>query len=77
MPSHESSAEGPFDRRERRHRREWRLPLFPQRRARLTHGVQFYDVVVDGARHERAVWPRASMSHVAQRFGFWDEVEVG
>jgi hypothetical protein len=34
-------------------------------------------VVVDGARHERAVWPRASMSHVAQRFGFWDEVEVG
>jgi uncharacterized protein (DUF427 family) len=45
------------------------------------HGVQFYDVVIDGARHERAAWryeaPRPSMSHVADRFSFWDEVEVG
>jgi len=45
------------------------------------HGVQFYDVVIDGKRHERAAWryeaPRPSMSHVADRFGFWDEVEVG
>jgi uncharacterized protein (DUF427 family) len=45
------------------------------------HGVQFYDVVIDGTRHERAAWryeaPRPSMSHVADRFGFWDEVEVG
>jgi uncharacterized protein (DUF427 family) len=45
------------------------------------HGVQFYDVVIDGERHERAAWryeaPRPSMSHVADRFGFWDEVEVG
>lgn len=44
------------------------------------HGVRFYDVVIDGARHERAAWiyeaPRASMSHLAQRFGFWDDVEV-
>jgi uncharacterized protein (DUF427 family) len=45
------------------------------------HGVQFYDVVIDGNRHERAAWryeaPRPSMKHVADRFGFWDEVEVG
>ena len=45
------------------------------------HGVQFYDVVIDGKRHARAAWryeaPRPSMSHVADRFGFWDEVEVG
>jgi uncharacterized protein (DUF427 family) len=45
------------------------------------HGVQFYDVVLDGARHERAAWryeaPRPSMSHVADRFSFWNEVEVG
>ena len=44
------------------------------------HGVQFYDVVIDGARHERAAWryeaPRSSMSHVADRFSFWDEVEI-
>ena len=45
------------------------------------HGVQFYDVVLDGKRHERAAWvyeaPRPSMKHVAMRFGFWDDVEVG
>ena len=45
------------------------------------HGVQFYDVVIDGKRHERAAWryeaPRPSMKHVANRFSFWDEVEVG
>ena len=44
------------------------------------HGVQFYHVVIDGTRHERAAWryeaPRPSMKHVADRFGFWDEVEV-
>jgi uncharacterized protein (DUF427 family) len=44
-------------------------------------GVQFYDVVIDGERHARAAWrdeaPRQSMSHVADRFGFWNEVEVG
>ena len=44
------------------------------------HGVQFYDVVIDGARHARAAWsyeaPRAGMSRVAGRFGFWDDVEV-
>jgi len=45
------------------------------------HGVQFYDVVIDGARHRRAAWvyeaPRPGMSQVAERFGFWDDVEVG
>ncbi len=44
------------------------------------HGVQFYDVVIDGARHERAAWsyeaPRASMMQVAGRFGFWEDVKV-
>ena len=45
------------------------------------HGVQFYDVVIDGDRHERAAWiyeaPRPSMRHVADRFGFWEDIEVG
>ena len=45
------------------------------------HGVQFYDVVIDGARHDRAAWcyeaPRPEMSQVAWRFGFWQDVKVG
>jgi uncharacterized protein (DUF427 family) len=45
------------------------------------HGVQFYDVVIDRARHERAAWsyeaPLASMKHVAHRMGFWEDVKVG
>ena len=45
------------------------------------HGVQFYDVVVDGKRHERAAWnyeaPLPKMKQVADRFGFWEDVEVG
>lgn len=44
------------------------------------HGVQFYDVVIDGVRLERAAWsyeaPRPSLQHVSGRFGFWHEVEV-
>jgi uncharacterized protein (DUF427 family) len=44
------------------------------------HGVQFYDVVVDGKRHPRAAWsyeaPRPEMSAVGGRFGFWQDVEV-
>jgi uncharacterized protein (DUF427 family) len=44
------------------------------------HGVQFYDVVVDGTRHDRAAWsyeaPRPAMQQVAQRFGFWKDVKV-
>jgi uncharacterized protein (DUF427 family) len=45
------------------------------------HGVQFYDVVIDGKRAERAAWmyeaPQLSMRHVANRFGSWRDVEVG
>lgn len=44
------------------------------------HGVQFYDVVIDGKRHERAAWnyeaPRPAMKQVTDRFGFWEDVEV-
>ncbi len=44
------------------------------------HGVQFYDVIVDGRRHERAAWcyeaPRLEMGAVGGRFGFWQDVEV-
>jgi uncharacterized protein (DUF427 family) len=44
------------------------------------HGVQFYDVVIDGTRHPRAAWcydsPRPSMAHVGGRLGFWEDVEV-
>jgi len=45
------------------------------------HGVQFYDVVIDGVRHERAAWcyeaPRGSKREIAWRYGFWKDVEVG
>jgi uncharacterized protein (DUF427 family) len=45
------------------------------------HGVQFYDVVIDGARHRRAAWsyeaPLPAMKQVANRFGFWEDVKVG
>jgi len=44
------------------------------------HGVQFYDVVLDGVRHARVAWcyeaPRAPLAPVAGRFGFWQEVEL-
>ena len=45
------------------------------------HGVQFYDVVVEGSRHARAAWryeaPQPAMKKVADRFGFWEDVKVG
>jgi uncharacterized protein (DUF427 family) len=45
------------------------------------HGVQFYDVVLDGKRHARAAWsyeaPKPSMQQTAGRFGFWEDVRVG
>ena len=45
------------------------------------HGVQFFDVVIEGTRHERAAWsyeaPQASMQSVRDRFGFWEDVAVG
>jgi uncharacterized protein (DUF427 family) len=44
------------------------------------HGVQFYDVVLDGVRHDRAAWsyeaPRPAMQPVGGRFGFWKDVAV-
>jgi uncharacterized protein (DUF427 family) len=44
------------------------------------HGVQFYDVVIQGRRHARAAWsyeaPRPEMAQVGGRFGFWQDVEV-
>jgi uncharacterized protein (DUF427 family) len=44
------------------------------------HGVQFYDLVVEGKRHERAAWsyekPQPKMQHVGGRFGFWHDVTV-
>ena len=44
------------------------------------HGVQFYDVVLDGKRHDRAAWsyesPRPAMQSVGGRFGFWKDVAV-
>jgi uncharacterized protein (DUF427 family) len=63
-------------------RREW-LEASPKTASdrECPHGVQFYDVVVDGARHPRAAWsyedPRGGMERVARRFGFWEDVEVG
>jgi uncharacterized protein (DUF427 family) len=45
------------------------------------HGVQFYDVLIDGVRHERCAWsyesPRPRMKQVADRFGFWEDIAVG
>ena len=44
------------------------------------HGVQFYDVILDGTRHARVAWsyeaPRPSMQKVDHRMGFWEEVEL-
>ena len=38
------------------------------------HGVQFYDVVLDGTRYERAAWsyerPQPKMQPTGGRFGF-------
>lgn len=42
------------------------------------HGVQFYDVVLDGARHARVAWsyesPRPALQRIAHRVGFWKDV---
>jgi uncharacterized protein (DUF427 family) len=44
------------------------------------HGVQFYDVLIDGERHSRAAWsyesPQPKMQAVGGRFGFWEDVKV-
>jgi uncharacterized protein (DUF427 family) len=44
------------------------------------HGVQFYDVVVDGVRHKRNAWvyesPQPKMAQVKDHVGFWEDVEL-
>jgi uncharacterized protein (DUF427 family) len=44
------------------------------------HGVQFYDVVIDGVRHPRNAWvyeaPQPKLAQIRDRFGFWEDVEV-
>ena len=44
------------------------------------HGVQFYDVVIDGTRHARAAWsyeaPRPAMAQVDRWIGFWEDVKI-
>jgi uncharacterized protein (DUF427 family) len=63
-------------------RMEW-LETSPKTASDLQcpHGVQFYDVVIDGTRHPRAAWsyeaPRASKQQIDRRMGFWEDVEVG
>jgi uncharacterized protein (DUF427 family) len=62
-------------------RMEWlrKAPKTASDRA-CPHGVQFYDVVLDGALHQRAAWsyeaPLPAMSSVARRFGFWEGVKI-
>jgi uncharacterized protein (DUF427 family) len=45
------------------------------------HGVQFYDLVIDGVRHPRNAWsyeaPQPRMQKVDHRMGFWEDVKVG
>jgi uncharacterized protein (DUF427 family) len=45
------------------------------------HGVQFYDVVIDGVRYPRNAWvyeaPRPSKIATAGRVGFWKDVVLG
>jgi uncharacterized protein (DUF427 family) len=45
------------------------------------HGVQFYDIILEGgARSERAAWsyeaPGESMRKVDHWIGFWEDVEI-
>lgn len=44
------------------------------------HGVQFYDVIIDGVKHARSAWsyedPQPKMAQVGGRFGFWEDVEL-
>jgi uncharacterized protein (DUF427 family) len=62
-------------------RREW-LEKAPKTEHDLEcpHGVQFYDVVINGERHVRNAWsyesPQPKMEPVRDRFGFWEDVEV-
>jgi uncharacterized protein (DUF427 family) len=62
-------------------RMEW-LKKVPKTESDLAcpHGVQFYDVVIDGVRHDRAAWcyeaPRPEKQRIGGRFGFWKDVAV-
>src|SRR6267154_1366708 len=62
-------------------RREWleKSPKTPHD-LECPHGVQFYDVIVDGERHVRNAWsyesPMPRMEAVRDRFGFWEDVVV-
>ncbi len=44
------------------------------------HGVQFYDVAVNGTTSKRAAWsyeaPQPKMAHVDHWIGFWEDVKV-
>ena len=44
------------------------------------HGVQFYDVVIDGVRHARNAWvyesPLPAKQQIANLVGFWKDVKV-
>ena len=44
------------------------------------HGVQFYDVVIDGVRHARNAWvyeaPLPAKRATADRIGFWKDGEL-
>jgi uncharacterized protein (DUF427 family) len=44
------------------------------------HGVQFYDVVIEGVHHPRNAWvyeaPRPAKMQIADRIGFWKDVEL-
>jgi uncharacterized protein (DUF427 family) len=60
---------------------EWlaKVPKTESDRA-CPHGVQFYDVVIGGVRHDRNAWvyeaPLASKKETAGRVGFWKDVEL-
>jgi uncharacterized protein (DUF427 family) len=62
-------------------RTEWleKAPRTP-RDLECPHGVQFYDVVINGERHPRNAWiyerPQPSMKAVTGRVGFWENVEI-
>jgi len=58
------------------------LELTPRTEGDLAcpHGVQFYDLVGNGARSRRAAWsyeaPRPRMQQVDHWIGFWEDVEI-
>ena len=62
-------------------RMEWlEKALVTEKDRACPHGVQFYDVVIDGERHARNAWvyerPRPSKAETQGRVGFWQDVEL-